>query len=286
MNASTKIAFIGGGNMAAGIIGGLLNSNWPAANLSVSDPCAERRRELAQRFGLDDLEDNAQCAGRGEVVVLAVKPQFLQPAVDSISAVLQRQKPLVVSIAAGIRCADILRWGGGPLALVRAMPNTPALVNAGISGLFANELVTEKQRNLAQTILRAVGETVWVKQESLIDAVTGVSGSGPAYFFKLMELMAASAVRHGLDPKTADALAVQTAVGAATLAKHSAKHGAKHSGEPPATLRRQVTSPGGTTEAALAKMEACGLDNAIQQGIAAAVTRAQQLADEHAEAGA
>ena len=286
MNASTKIAFIGGGNMAGGIIGGLLNSNWPAANLSVSDPCAERRQELAQRFGLDDLEDNAQCAERGEVVVLAVKPQFLQPAVDSISAVLQRQKPLMISIAAGIRCADILRWGGGPLALVRAMPNTPALVNAGISGLFANELVTEKQRSLAQTILRAVGETVWVKQESLIDAVTGVSGSGPAYFFKLMELMAASAVRHGLDPETADALAVQTAVGAATLAKHSAKHGAKHSSESPATLRRQVTSPGGTTEAALAKMEACGLDDAIQQGIAAAVTRAQQLADEHAEAGA
>ena len=280
MNASTKIAFIGGGNMAGSIIGGLLNSNWPAANLSVSDPLAERRRELAQRFGLDVLEDNAQCAERGDVVVLAVKPQFLRPAVESISAVLQRQKPLVISIAAGIRGADILRWAGGPLALVRTMPNTPALVNAGISGLFANELVTEKQRDLAQTILRAVGETVWVKQESLLDAVTGVSGSGPAYFFKLMELMAASAVRHGLDPETANALAVQTAVGAATLAKHSAKH----SSEPPATLRRQVTSPGGTTEAALAKMEACGLDNAIQQGIAAAVTRSQQLADQHAEA--
>ena len=207
----------------------------------MSDPCAERRRELAQRFGLDDLEDNAQCAGRGEVVVLAVKPQFLQPAVDSISAVLQRQKPLVVSIAAGIRCADILRWGGGPLALVRAMPNTPALVNAGISGLFANELVTEKQRNLAQTILRAVGETVWVKQESLIDAVTGVSGSGPAYFFKLMELMAASAVRHGLDPETANALAVQTARGRGNAGQTQRRTQRRATGDaaPPSHLPRR-----------------------------------------------
>lgn len=276
MNASTKIAFVGGGNMARSIIGGLINSNWPADNLSASDPVIGRRRELAQRFGLGCFKDNAQCARRGEVIVLAVKPQFLRQAVESVSEVLQRQKPLMISIAAGIRCEYVLRWAGGPLPLVRAMPNIPALVNAGISGLFANELVTEKQRNLAQTILRTVGETVWVKHESLIDAVTGVSGSGPAYFFRMMELIAASAVHHGLDRETADALAVQTALGAATLAKHS--------GEPPATLRRRVTSTGGTTEAALAKMEACGLDNAILQGIAAAVTRAQQLADEFAAA--
>ncbi len=276
---STRIAFIGGGNMARSMIGGLLHSNWPADNLSVSDPLAERRRELAEQFGAGAGEvsagvfaDNAQCAERGEVIVLAVKPQFLQPAVDSIAAVLQRQKPLVISIAAGIRCADVLRWAGGPLALVRAMPNTPALVNAGMSGLFANERVSEKQRGLAQVILGAVGETVWVEREALIDAVTAISGSGPAYFFKLMELMAKSAAHHGLNPRTADALAVQTALGAAMLARQS-----EH---PPATLRRQVTSPGGTTEAALEKMQTLGMDDAVRQGIAAALKRSEQLADQ------
>ena len=273
---TTRVAFIGGGNMARSMIGGLINSNWPADNLSVSDPLAERRRELAEQVGAGVgagvFEDNAQCAERGEVVVLAVKPQFLQPAVDSIAAVLQRQKPLVISIAAGIRCADVLRWAGGPLALVRAMPNTPALVNAGMSGLFANERVSEEQRGLAQVILGAVGETVWVEREALIDAVTAISGSGPAYFFKLMELMADSAAQHGLDPQTADALAVQTALGAATLARQS-----EH---PPATLCRQVTSPGGTTEAALGKMEALGMDYAVRQGIAAALKRSEQLADQ------
>lgn len=272
MNASTRIAFIGGGNMACSIIGGLINANWPADNLSVSDPLAERRRELAQRFGLGVFEDNAECAARGEVVVLAVKPQYLQPAGESIAAVLQRQNPLVISIAAGIRCENVLRWAGGSLALVRAMPNTPALVNAGMSGLYANERVTEKQRALAESILRAVGETAWVARESLIDAVTAVSGSGPAYFFKLMELMADSAVRYGLDQPTADALAVQTALGAAVLARHGE--------QTPAMLRRQVTSPGGTTEAALEKMQALGMDDAVEQGITAAVQRSEQLADE------
>ena len=277
MNPPPSIAFIGGGNMARGIIGGLVNADQTgesADHLWVSDPLAERRAELAERFGVAVFPDNAQCAERGEVVVLAVKPRFLRQAVESISAVLQRQKPLVISIAAGIRCADLLRWAGGPLALVRAMPNTPALVNAGISGLFANELATEQHRALAQTILGAVGETLWVGEEALLDAVTAVSGSGPAYFFKLMELMSASAVQHGLDLQTADTLATHTALGAATLARH------EHAIQTPAMLRHQVTSPGGTTEAALAQMEICGFDAAVRQGIAAAVKRAGELADQ------
>lgn len=274
MNESSKIAFIGGGNMAAGLIGGLINANWSPANLSVSEPLAKRRRELANQFGIGVFEDNAQCAMRAEVVVLAVKPQFLQAAAASIAKVLQRQKPLIISIIAGIRCEDLLAGNGEPLAVVRAMPNTPALVCAGISGLFANTFATAEQRDLAQTILRAVGETVWVERESLLDTVTAVSGSGPAYFFKLMELMAANAHDHGLDQQTANALAVQTALGAATLAKQS-----EHA---PATLRASVTSPGGTTEAALEKMESLGLDNAVSQGIAAALKRAEQLADQFA----
>ncbi len=274
MNESSKIAFIGGGNMAAGLIGGLINSNWSPANLSVSEPLAKRRHELTNQFGIGVFEDNAQCAMRAEVVVLAVKPQFLQAAAASIAKVLQRQKPLIISIIAGIRCKDLLAGNGEPLAVVRAMPNTPALVCAGISGLFANTFATAEQRDLAQTILRAVGETVWVERESLLDTVTAVSGSGPAYFFKLMELMAANAHDHGLDQQTANALAVQTALGAATLAKQS-----EHA---PATLRASVTSPGGTTEAALEKMESLGLDNAVSQGIAAALKRAEQLADQFA----
>ncbi len=268
----TRLAFIGGGNMAGGIIGGLLESGWPVENLSVSDPDDERRRALRRRFGLTCLRDNAQCAQRGEVVVLAVKPQFLRAATASIAALLQREKPLLISIAAGIRCADVLRWAGGELALVRVMPNTPALVNAGISGLFANPLASEAQRELAQTVMQAVGETVWVQRESLINVVTAVSGSGPAYFFKLMELLAASAAEHGLDRETAEKLAMHTALGAAVLAGRD--------GQPPATLRQQVTSPGGTTQSALAEMESRGLHQAVQAGVAAAVRRAEQLADE------
>ncbi len=274
MNKPTKIAFIGGGNMARGIIGGLINSGWAAGDLSVADPVGAQREGVAERFGVGCFEDNARCAERGDVVVLAVKPQLMRPAVESVAEALQRRsaKPLLISVAAGIRCDDVLRWAGGALALVRVMPNTPALVNAGISGLFANDLVTAQQRALAQTILRAVGETVWVEREALIDTVTGVSGSGPAYFFKLMELLARGAQDNGLDRETANALAVQTALGAALLAQQSEADAA--------TLRRQVTSAGGTTEAALSQMEALGLDDAVLQGIAAAIARAEQLADE------
>ena len=272
MNTSTKLAFIGGGNMTGSIIGGLINSGWLAGNLFASDPATERREKLYKQFRITCFADNAECAEQGDAVVLAVKPQFLRQAVESIATVLQQQKPLLISIAAGIRCADVLRWAGGQLALVRVMPNTPALVNAGISGMFANELVDEARRKLAQSIMHAAGETLWVERETLLDTVTGVSGSGPAYFFKLMELITSSAVEHGLDQKTAESLALQTALGAAMLAKQS--------GQTPAALRYQVTSRGGTTEAALDKMADLGLDNTVRQGIAAAVKRSAQLADE------
>ncbi|MGR3985366.1 MAG: pyrroline-5-carboxylate reductase, partial [Gammaproteobacteria bacterium] len=207
------------------------------------------------------------------VVVFAVKPQALRQAAGSVAAELQRGKPLLISIAAGIRCDDVLRWAGGPLALVRAMPNTPALVGAGITGLFANALVGDAQRELAQAVLRAAGETLWVAREELIDAVTAISGSGPAYFFKVMEVMADSAAAHGLAREAANQLAVHTARGAAALASERAAAA-------PAELRRQVTSPGGTTEAALAEMESGGFDRALRRGIDAARARAAALADE------
>lgn len=261
--------------MASSLIGGLIHRNWNADNLVVADPAKEQRQKLTQQFGITCFADNAQCVCHSSAVVLAVKPQFLKQAVDSIAISVQAQKPLLISIAAGIRCQDILRWGGGSFALVRAMPNTPALVNAGISALFATAHVNAKQRKLAQSIMQSVGETLWVETESLLDVVTGISGSGPAYFFKLMEQMVVSAEQHGLAPDIATKLVVQTALGAATLAKQNA--------QPPATLRAQVTSRGGTTEAALNTMESLGLDDAIQQGITAAVHRAAQMADQFAD---
>jgi len=300
--SATRIAFIGGGNMARSLIGGLLNAGWCGGNLSVAEPAAAAREELKQRFGgrgVTCVDDNAAAveaaapaahadavaepapgakfaaaAPVAGIVVLAVKPQSLRVAVQSAAAQLQRHRPLLISIAAGVRCADILRWAGAEFAIVRAMPNTPALVNAGISGLFANRLVSGKQRALAESVLRAVGETLWVDDEALIDTVTGISGSGPAYLFKWMELLAAGAQAHGLDCDAARRLVAQTALGAALLAKHN--------GLAPAELRRQVTSSGGVTEAALQQMDALGLDAAVLQGIDAAVRRSAQMADEFA----
>jgi len=299
--SATRIAFIGGGNMARSLIGGLLNAGWCGGNLSVAEPAAAAREELKQRFGgrgVTCVDDNAaaveaaapaahadavaepapgakfSAVAPAGIVVLAVKPQSLRAAVQSAAAELQRHRPLLISIAAGVRCADILRWAGAEFAIVRAMPNTPALVNAGISGLFANRLVSGKQRALAESVLRAVGETLWVDDEALIDTVTGISGSGPAYLFKWMELLAAGAQAHGLDRDAARRLVAQTALGAALLAKHN--------GLAPAELRRQVTSSGGVTEAALQQMDALGLDDAVLQGIDAAVRRSAQMADEFA----
>ena len=273
MSTSPHIAFIGGGNIAQALIGGLIANGWAAENLRVAEPQAAQRDALATRFGVAVFADNSACLATGdvpEVVVLAVKPQVMQAALASIgAAALPKPKPLILSVAAGVDCARISRWLGAQLPLVRAMPNTPALVNAGVAGLFANPQVTPRLRRLAEDILGAVGEVVWVESEALINTITAISGSGPAYFFKLMELMVASAVQHGLPQKTAEAISVQTALGAALLAKRSAQS--------PESLRQQVTSPGGTTEAALEAMHQLGLDASVRQGIAAALKRAQQL---------
>ncbi|CAJ2377396.1 MAG: Pyrroline-5-carboxylate reductase [Arenicellales bacterium IbO2] len=277
MNENTKlrgakISFIGGGNMAAALLGGLVRGGWPAEAFAVAEPRAEQRRELTRRFGVACFEDNAECAARADAVVFAVKPQALREAAHSVADALRRGKPLLISIAAGIRCDDLLRWAGDDFALVRAMPNTPALVGAGITGLFANAQASAAQRELAQEVLRAAGGTLWVAREELMDAVTAVSGSGPAYFFKMMEVMAESAAAHGLAREDAGELAVQTALGAAMLAR-------EQSGDP-AELRRQVTSPGGTTEAALLAMENGGFERALRGGMDAARARAAEIADE------
>ncbi len=266
------IAFMGGGNMARSLIGGLITGGHPADCIRVADPDAGQREFLRSHFGVQTGADNLELAARAKVIVLAVKPQILQTVAQQLAAVIQSSQPLLISIAAGVREPDVRRWlGGGPLAVVRAMPNTPALVGSAASALFANEFVSEHQRQQAESLLRAVGVTVWVKDESLLDAVTALSGSGPAYFFLLMEALEQVGVRLGLNADTARLLTLQTAFGAAKMALESA--------ESPATLRARVTSPGGTTERALAVLQEGGLEPLVAQALEAACQRAGELGD-------
>jgi pyrroline-5-carboxylate reductase len=266
------IAFIGGGNMASSIIGGLVSSGWPASMIRVSDPVDSQRENLSQKFGVQCYEDNQLCIESADVVILAVKPQMLRQVVTPISSSLQDSTPLIISIVAGISSRDTMDWIGVNLPFIRVMPNTPALVNRGVSGLYATSSTSDSQRELAATLMKSVGEVVWVSQESLIDTVTGVSGSGPAYFFKLMELMIAEAEANGLDAESAQTLVVETAAGAAALMQQSALR--------PAELRRQVTSPGGTTNAGIQFMEQAGIEQAVRGGVRAAVLRSAELAEE------
>ncbi len=258
--------------MASSIIGGLIESGWPPQKIHVSEPLAQQRENLANRFGLVCYDDNSACVNSADVVILAVKPQVLHEAVSSISTALQSNLPLLISIVAGISSADTLRWVGADLPFIRVMPNTPALVNRGVSGLFANEFASKQQKHLSESIMQAVGQVVWVDEERLIDVVTGVSGSGPAYFFKTMELILAEGIANGLDPSAAKTLVIQTALGAATLAEQSSFA--------PDQLRKQVTSPGGTTEAGILSMEMAGIDKTIRDGVKAAITRSAQLAEQ------
>lgn len=274
MNEMTEnqiISFVGGGNMAHSIIGGLLASGWNADQIHVSDPQEEQRIRLQQKFSVEVYQDNLSCVQHGEIIVFAVKPQMMREAVSSVSHLLQTNQPLILSIAAGIRIADMIRWIGAQLPIIRVMPNTPALVGSGVTAMLANPRTTEQQRLTAQSVMQSVGPVVQVESERDIDVVTGISGSGPAYYFKLMEIMIESAETNGLDQQAARTLVLETALGAARLALAS--------DHPPDQLRRQVTSPGGTTQAALSFMEANGIDRIIADGIQAAIEKSNELAD-------
>ncbi|HHW79089.1 MAG TPA: pyrroline-5-carboxylate reductase [Xanthomonadaceae bacterium] len=266
------IAFIGGGNMARSLIGGLVAGSQDPGFIWVAEPDAGQRDLLRSRFGVHTSADNPEIVARGEVIVLAVKPQILQGVARQLAPAIQARQPLVISIAAGVREPDLRRWlGGGSPALVRTMPNTPALVGSAASALFANEFVSEERRQLAESLLRAVGVTVWVDDETLLDAVTALSGSGPAYFFLVMEALERAALELGLDADTARLLTLQTAFGAAKMALESV--------ESPATLRVRVTSPGGTTERALAILREGGVETLLARALAAARQRARELGD-------
>ncbi len=266
------LSFIGGGNMAHSLIGGLIADSWPADRIQVTDTNPDVLTHLAERFGVTTGGDNGAAVARADIVVLAVKPQVIHSIASEISTAVQARQPLIISIAAGIRSADLDRWLGGQTAVVRCMPNTPALVQSGATALIANARVSDEQRNLAESILRAVGLTLWLEDEQLMDAVTALSGSGPAYFFLIMEAMQVAGVQLGLPEQTAQLLTLQTAFGAAKMALESA--------EDTTSLRRRVTSPGGTTECALQTLEGGGLRELIARALTAARDRSRELADQ------
>ncbi|HEU4709617.1 MAG TPA: pyrroline-5-carboxylate reductase [Methylophilaceae bacterium] len=264
-----KIAFIGGGNMARAMIGGLKENGFAMADIHVIDPDNDKRSQLAQEFGVT-AGDSLPGAAKADVILLAVKPQQMRDVCIFLGSLLHKQ--LVVSIAAGLRTHDLSRWLGGYQYIVRVMPNTPAQIRAGISALYAMPAVTAAQHGQAETILKAVGETIWLEEESQMDAVTAISGSGPAYVFYFMEAMLQAAAELGLNHEQARALCMQTFIGASALAADSP--------EIPAELRARVTSKGGTTEQALLTMEAAGVKSAIVKAAKAAAEKSRELGDQ------
>ena len=265
------IGFIGGGNMARSLIGGLVRAGYPTEALYVADPNDAIRSALAADFGINTSSDNRQIVAASDVVVLAVKPQVLKEVASSIKG-SQREHQLFLTVAAGIRTTSLASWLGSNTPIVRAMPNTPALVQSGATGLFANPRVSEAQRDLAESIMRAAGLVQWIDDEALMDAVTALSGSGPAYLFLVMEAMEKAGQDLGLPAETARLLTLQTAFGAAKLALEIE--------EDPAVLRQNVTSPGGTTERAIQVLQQEGLEALFNKALHAARDRAQELADE------
>ncbi|WP_026329720.1 pyrroline-5-carboxylate reductase [Thiomicrorhabdus arctica] len=266
------ICFIGAGNMAQSLIGGLLASGYSKAHIFATDPTSVQRDQITQTFGIHCFADNNEAIAKADIVVLAVKPQILQSVCKDIRASIQAKSCMVISVAAGIRSLDINRWLGGEVSIVRTMPNTPALIQTGATGLFANPFVSANQKSQAEHILRAAGITIWVDDEQQLDIVTALSGSGPAYYFLFMEAMEEAAKKMGLDAKTAHLLTMQTALGAAKMVMESQQDCA--------TLRRNVTSPNGTTESAIKRFEESNLRQTVEGAMLCAQNRAKELADE------
>jgi pyrroline-5-carboxylate reductase len=266
---SSRIAFVGGGNMARSLIGALVRGGMPADAIAIAEPNAELRALLARDFGVA-VHDNARDAAQGAgVLVLAVKPQVLKAVCAELADTVAHTQPLVISIAAGIRTTQLAAWLGAQLPIVRSMPNTPALIGAGATGMIASEATSEAQRMQAEAILGAAGTTVWIDHEDLMDTVTALSGSGPAYFFLLVEALEDAAVAQGLPRATARALATQTCFGAGRMLVDD--------GEPPTVLRERVTSPGGTTAAALGAFAQGNLRALVASAVAAATERGREL---------
>ncbi|MGE8497329.1 MAG: pyrroline-5-carboxylate reductase [Pseudomonas sp.] len=266
-----RIAFIGAGNMAASLIGGLRAQGVNASAIRASDYNTEQRSKISAEHGIETFAANADAIRDADVIVLSVKPQVMKDVCQDLAAHIGANQ-LVVSIAAGITCASLENWLGATAAIVRCMPNTPALLRQGVSGLYANTHVSAAQREQAEQLLSAVGLALWLDREELIDAVTAVSGSGPAYFFLLIEAMTAAGEKLGLPRETAAQLTLQTALGAARMAVASDVDASE--------LRRRVTSPAGTTEAAIKTFQAGGFEALVQDALDAAAHRSAELAEQ------
>lgn len=262
-----KITFLGGGNMATALIGGLLNHGFPSSDIAVIEIGAENRARLEKSFRVQCSAEPDAASMHCDALLLAVKPQQMREACAPLQSFLKQQ--LIISIAAGLRLVDLSRWLGGYDRLVRAMPNTPALIGAGVTGLYAHPSVSEAERLGAERVLQAVGSTIWVNDEAQIDAVTAISGSGPAYAFLFIEALQQAAADLGFSPKQARLLSIETVLGAAKLAAQS--------DEPASVLRERVTSKGGTTEAALRVMAERCVKDGIVAGALAANARGAEL---------
>lgn len=267
-----NIAFIGCGNMARSLIGGLIANGMSPNQLSAADPDEGQRQALFDQFGINTSADNNVVIADADVVVLAVKPQIMHDVVSNMAEMLTGKSSVIISIAAGVRLASIMQWLKQPAAVIRVMPNTPALIQAGAAALYANEQTTETQKNTAEAMMRSVGTALWLDNEEQMDSVTALSGSGPAYFFYIMEVMEKAAENLGLNQEQARLLTIETAVGAAKMALLSASD--------PETLRHQVTSPGGTTEQALNVLIQGKLDELLSEAMTAAKQRSIELSQD------
>jgi len=270
--SSPVLAFIGAGNMAASLVGGLIADGWDPERIVITDRDPGQLLRLQSRFMVRTLEKNVAAVAAADIVLLAVKPQAMAGVAHEIAGAVARRRPLVISIAAGIRETALRHWLGEGTAIVRCMPNTPALVQSGATALYANDAVSAQQRDQAETILRAVGIALWIEDEAQMDAVTALSGSGPAYFFLFMEALQDAGRELGLSAEAARLLTLQTAFGAAKMALESA--------DDAATLRQRVTSPGGTTERAIQTFRQQGLDRTVSEALQAAAARSRELAEE------
>lgn len=272
MSKSPTISFIGAGNMASAIIGGMLDSGFKAGNIWASAPNDDHLQAIRKRFGISVTTDNRYCAQQADMVVLAVKPQAMANVCRDIAPIAQNTRPLMVSIAAGLGTDTLDEWLGGGLPIARVMPNTPSLVGKGAAGLFANTSVTSDQKKMVQSVFEGIGIAVWVEDEALLHGVTALSGSGPAYFFLMLESLEAAATEAGVNPETARLLAIQTMAGAAEMAAKS-----EHD---PAQLKKNVMSPGGTTEQAVNTFEEGGMRNLVKKAYNAAYKRSEKMAKE------
>ncbi len=275
MENKTVIGFIGAGNMAYALIKGLLNNGFDANQINISDPNEELLLNRESELKVTTYSDNASLLSNSDIIFFAVKPQVLSSVCLELKGIV-KSKHLFVSIVAGIRSSDINRWLGGNFSLIRTMPNTPALFQSGVTGLFANEVVDNEQKSLVESILSSVGECFWVNEEKLIDAITAISGSGPAYFFLLMESMKQAGMALGLDEETANSLSIQTAYGASLMANKTGKDSR--------TLRTEVTSPNGTTQSAIESFQDQNFEGIVANATRAAYDRARELSNELGDA--